>query len=72
MTRTDSLKLPAGIYRLFWKAGGWDWAAVGVLHTGVRWYATVGAKAIRPTGIASQEWKVVARAEIADIGTVLQ
>lgn len=29
MTKKQGLALPAGIYKIFWKRGGWSWAAIG-------------------------------------------
>lgn len=35
------LKLPFGIYRLYWKDGGSSLAAVGQRASGMRWFAPV-------------------------------
>jgi len=29
MTKKQGLALPAGIYKIFWKRGGWSWATIG-------------------------------------------
>lgn len=41
MTRDEAKKLPIGLYRIFWKDGGWSLAAVGMNSVGDRWLAPV-------------------------------
>lgn len=38
-TREEILGCPHGIYKVFWKSGGFSLAAVGSLHDGTRWFA---------------------------------
>ena len=33
MTRKEGLSLRPGIYKVFWKRGGWSWVAIGALFT---------------------------------------
>lgn len=32
MTKKQGNALPAGIYKVFWKRGGWSWGAIGQIH----------------------------------------
>lgn len=53
--------LPTGMYRLFWKSGGSDLAAVGSMHDGTRWFAScnwVSGNNEKPF-VASTDWKLV-------------
>lgn len=56
--------MPLGLYRLFWKGGGYSLAAVGALHSGNRWYACVNWTSGATEGIASTDWSRVEKAEI--------
>ena len=39
MTKAESKKLPLGLYRVWWKRGGFSFAALGMLPNGDRWLA---------------------------------
>lgn len=60
----DARELRHGLYRLFWKSGGFSLAAVGILHDGTRWFAPVNWTCKTSEGIASTDWKSVERAEL--------
>jgi hypothetical protein len=32
MTKKQGNALPAGIYKVFWKRGGWSWGAISAVH----------------------------------------
>lgn len=36
MTKKQGLALPAGVYKVFWKRGGWSWAAIGEVVNVIR------------------------------------
>lgn len=59
MTNQQARKLLPGIYRIYWKGGGNSIAAVGVLHSGNRWFAPTNWTSPAPPGIASGNWKMV-------------
>lgn len=39
MTIKESMQLPLGLYRIFWKSGGSSLASIGMLENGRRWIA---------------------------------
>ena len=41
MTKVEEGKLPLGLYRLFWKSGGWSLSSVGQDQHGNKWIAPV-------------------------------
>lgn len=57
------MRLETGLYRLYWKSGGFSFAAVGQLRDGTRWFA--------PTnwinGLTSTRWALVERVEVVPI-----
>lgn len=58
----DLRTIPPGLYRLHWRAGGSDLAAVGRHSDGSRWFAPCDWV----TGVVSTEWHLVSRAERID------
>jgi len=64
MRKEDVAKIPAGLYRLWWKesrGGGNSLAAIGVTKAGGRWMAPVNW--VAPTTDAIQ-WRAVEEAEM--------
>lgn len=62
MKRAEVQKLPLGLYRLYWKAGGQSLACVGSLSNGDRWFACANWTSDTPAGIASTAWRLVGEA----------
>lgn len=60
MTKKQGNALPAGIYKVFWKRGGWTWAMLGELLTGDERIIM-----ILPDGVcfASFMWRKIAKVE---------
>lgn len=59
--------LKNGLYRLHWKDGRSSLAAVGRLHNGKPWFAPVNWVSASETGIASQRWELIDRAERIEV-----
>ena len=58
MTKREANKLAVGVYRLVWKDGDRDLAAVGKNSDGDSWYAPVNWEAV-----PSFDWKLILRVE---------
>jgi hypothetical protein len=39
LTKEEANKLPLGVYRLYWKGGGYSLASIGQLDDGTHWFA---------------------------------
>ena len=63
MTQKEADKLKHGLYKLFWKSGGFSLAAVGSLHNGKHWYAATNWTAYTAPGITSTDWRSVEHVE---------
>ncbi len=60
MTREEAKKLPLGLYRIYWKQGGYSLAAIGQLDDGNRWMAPINWTNKSEKNICtSTHWKYV-------------
>lgn len=59
MTKIETKKLPLGLYKLFWKSGGWSLASVGQDESGNKWIAPTNW--ITPS--ATDYWTKISRVE---------
>jgi hypothetical protein len=64
MTQRESSKLEAGVYRLWWRDGGFSDASVGVLYSGQRWFAPCNWTGQSEQFIACTRWSMVRRVEL--------
>ena len=63
MKKSEVFQLGHGLYRLYWKSGGFSLAAVGILYSGKRWYAPVNwTSPDKDKKVVSSDWKRVASA----------
>lgn len=53
-----------GLYRLYWKDGGFSLASVGRRYTGAPWYAPCNWTSKEAAGVVSAVWDRVQRAEL--------
>jgi hypothetical protein len=58
MTKTEVKTYPLGLYKVYWKSGGFSLAAIGMLSNGDRWLAPINW--ITPT-VDQKHWRSVAR-----------
>lgn len=60
-----------GVYRLFWKSGGFSVASVGMTYDGTRWYApanwTTGSADASLATVVSTDWGRVDRVELIEV-----
>lgn len=63
MKKSNARKLPCGVYRLHWRAGGSSLASVGRLDGGITWFAPSNWHPARPEEIVSVEWTLVFKVE---------
>ncbi len=64
MTRANAKRLPHGLYRVYWKAGGVSLAAVGSTYSGARWLAPTNWTSPvepRPPVAVTNLWRTVER-----------
>ncbi len=60
MKKSEVQKLSHGLYRLYWKSGGFSLAAVGSLYSGKRWFAPVNwTSPDKDKKVVSSDWKSV-------------
>lgn len=63
MTKTQARLLPNGLYRLFWKEGGFSLASVGRLNDGTPWFAPTNWVSKLSESIASTDWRRIDHVE---------
>jgi hypothetical protein len=61
MKKTEVQKLSLGLYKIYWKDGGWSLAAVGSLPNGDRWLAPTNWVSL--ANEYSKEWRRVEKVE---------
>lgn len=68
MKKNEVNKLNYGLYRIYWKEGGYSLAAVGVLHNGDRWLAPTNWTSSHAGGVSfsGRWWKKVLRVELIE------
>ncbi len=59
MKKVEIRRLPLGLYRLYWKSGGYSLACVGQLHDGTRWHACANWTSKSEEHVTSTDWRSV-------------
>lgn len=64
MTLKEAKKLKNGLYKIYWKDGGYSLASIGRLHNGKPWFAPDNWTAVNEWGIACTLWNKIKFVEL--------
>lgn len=67
MTQTEAKKLPNGLYKIYWKEGGYSLGAMGRTYNGMCWIAPcnwISSDNYNPQIATTQSWVKVERMEL--------